>query len=44
MLSAKSARPGNEGSCSQEYLDNYPEKKKKARERERGWVVEDNSG
>lgn len=43
MLSAKSARPGNEGSCTQEYLDNYPEKKKK-KERERGWVVEDNSG
>lgn len=42
MLSAKSARPGNEGSCTQECLDNYPEKKKK-REREAG-VVEDNSG
>ena len=43
MLSAKSVRPGNEGSCTQECLDNYPEKEKK-RERERGWVVEDNSG
>ena len=42
MLSAKSARPGNEGSYTQECLDNYPEKKKK-REREAG-VVEDNSG
>ena len=43
MLSAKSARPGNEGSYTQECLDNYPEKKKKEREREAG-VVEDNSG
>ena len=39
MFSAKSARPGNEASCTQECLDNYPEKKN----RETG-VVEDNSG
>ena len=41
MFSAKSARPGNEASCTQECLDNYPEKKKKNRET---GVVEDNSG